>query len=169
MGAIHALRLVAAALKHTDNLLVFRLTRRGDGRFLVQHVAPFVAEIHHRGDVRLPRLNGEVIHVVVACFIGIILVSQTRETVPKLMDDDIAREMVAARAGTIEVVNAATAVFIRIDEDINLIVRHLSRQVADVAVVGAHAITLRVEGPKAEAHGRVLIDVVARHGASRLL
>ena len=169
MGAVHALRLVAAALKHTNGLLVFRLTRCGDGRFLVQHVAPFVAEIHHRGDVRLPRLDGKVIHVVVACFIGIILVSQTREAVPKFMDDDIAREMVAARAGTIEVVNAATAIFIRIDEDINLIVRYLACQVADVAVVGAHAVALRVEGPEAETHGRVLINMVARHGASRLL
>ena len=86
----------------------------------------------------------------------------------KLVDDDIARETVAARTGAIEVINASTTVFLRIDEDIDLIVRHLSRQIANVAVISAHAVALRIKGPEAEPHDGVFVDVVTRHGATAL-
>ena len=169
MRAIHAFRLVAATLEHADGVLVFLLARRRHRRLFVEHVAPFVAEVNKRSNVGFPRLNGEVIHVIVTRLVVIVFVGKTRKAMPELVDDDVAAEAVAARTGAIKVVYATTAVFLRVDEDINLVVGHLSRQVTDVAVVGAHAVTLAVEGPEAETHGRVLIDMVARHGAATLL
>ena len=58
------------------------------------------------------------------------------------------------------------AIFLTIDEDIDLIVRHLSGEVANVAVISTHAIAFRVERPVTEAHHRVFIHTVSRLGAT---
>lgn len=163
--AIHAFRLVAATLEHADGLFVLFLTRRRYWCPLVHHVAPLVAEVDQRSDIRLPRLHGKIVHVIRGTGI-VVFIGQSSKAMTELMDDDIAGETIAARAGTIEIVYPAAAVFLRIDKDINLVVWNLSGQVADVAIVGAHAITLRIESPKTETHGRILVNVVTRHSAS---
>ena len=167
VGAVDALGLIASAFEDAYRAFIFLLTRRRDGSLLVHHILPLRIEVDQCGDIGFPRFQVIVVHIAVSVVI-VVFVGQAHKAVPKLMDDDIAREAIAAGAGAVEIINTATTIFLRVDEDVYLIVWHLTRQVTDVAVVGAHAITFRVEGPEAEAHGRVLVDMVARHGAATL-
>ena len=75
---------------------------------------PLAIEINKCGEIRLPRLNIKWIAVVHHVTFIEIFVRETSETVAELMDYDRTEILVAGGGEGIAVVDAATAIFLRV-------------------------------------------------------
>lgn len=142
-GAIYAFRLIACTLIDADS---FGVKRRNFllGSLLFpssllcvlfrQHIFPLGTEILHRSDVVLPRLNVGIIilHVLV---VVVIFIGQTSKAVAKLMHHDRAEGCMACRCQGVTVIDAATAIVVRIGQYNNVLVGDTCQQIVQLSEV----------------------------------
>lgn len=167
--AVDAFGHVAAALEDAHLLLIGGLERGRDRRTGRQQVFPFRAEVDQRGDVGFPGLELQVIEFLVGNLGSKILVSQAGEAMSELMSEDGKSMGVVGRADGIEVVHAATAVSVGVDQDEDGVARGLPDGVADGRHVGRRQVTVDAEGVVAGVEGGVLEDALAGRVGAALL
>lgn len=159
--AVDAFGHVAAALEDAHLLLIGGLERGGDRRTGRQQVFPFRAEVDQRGDVGFPGLELQVIEFLISDLGREVLVGQAGEAVAELMREDGEGMGVVGRADGVEVVHAATAVSVGVDQDEDGVARGLPDGVADGRHVGRRQVTVDAEGVIAGVEGGILEDTLA--------
>lgn len=167
--AVDAFGHVAAALEDAHLLLIGGLERGGDRRTGRQQVFPFRAEVDQRGDVGFPGLELQVIEFLISDLGREVLVGQAGEAVAELMREDGEGMGVVGRADGVEVVHAATAVSVGVDQDEDGVARGLPDGVADGRHVGRRQVTVDAEGVVAGVEGGVLEDALAGRVGAALL
>ena len=159
--AIDPFGYIAAALEDACLIHVRLLERSGDRRAGREEMFPFRVEIDQCGDVGFPRLELQVIEFLVGNLGSKILVSQASEAMSELMSEDGKSMGIVGRADGIEVVHAATAVGIGVDQNEDGVARGFPNGVADGLHVGRGQVTVDAEGVIAGVEGGILEDTLA--------
>lgn len=159
--AIDPFGYIAAALEDACLIHVRLLERSGDRRAGREEMFPFRVEVNQCGDVGFPRLELQVIEFLISDLGREVLVGQAGEAVAELMREDGEGMGVVGRADGVEVVHAATAVSVGVDQDEDGVARGLPDGVADGRHVGRRQVTVDAEGVIAGVEGGILEDTLA--------
>ena len=155
------LDLAAVALE-----FVLRPGRRHRGPRCHQ-IAPFErGGVGVDGGVDFPRL-GRFQRDLIGHRRRVVLVGETGEVMPELVDEDVVGKLMIGRDGAVEVEDAAAAVGLAVDHDLDDVVGSPRCQVAERPILEGQHVALRAEGVVGGADRRAPVNAVRRPGDAR--
>src|SRR5690554_3898476 len=144
---------VTAALKGPNGILVHGADRGGHGRRRLQHLLPLLVEIDQSGQIRLPGLYLQIDELIVGHIGSVVLLTQAPQSVSQFVNHYATGIAVSAANYRKVIVDSASAVFVTVYQNNNVVVRQLGSVIISQPSLLRLQITINAQGVEAAAHG----------------